>query len=1391
MTETVNSLFKPDEKKAPDKKEEGDKPASGLITPPRPGDTGHADTSGGGTHDSSEDAFRAAIGLESGNRGNTRYTTEQFNRDLGQGAGISRGQVVKFTDASGREIQGGQYHNSAGTFFKTPEGEKYRVDQSDGKYTLQPTRDGQQPITASSREVISNNFTPWRNRPRDNDGDGGDNNSGRRNRYGDGDGDNNGGRTRPRSGEGDGDNNGGRTRPRSGEGDGDATTRRPGKDGEAAVVPAVPVEKAPAVVPVVPTDKTTPVVPAVTTDKTTPVVPVATTTGDHTTPVVPAASTAARLDPTAFYNQFKGTTDADRQQRAELINSIPQEKRKEFLTQVAEVALRTDRAGADGLIKDIKQTVFRNPAVDNPGANPDRAVVTPATPVKVDGTPTAPQVIKDGTPIKDNPTRPIDVAQFVRDNPQFKPGDNPQLRPGGDPSFKPGGDPTIKVVTSVDGVIIKDGRGGQPGDGFKPDGGTRVDAAAIIAKLQNPGDGRPMGPDGKPFQPVDVVRGHGDGKDNPNPAQLAGRGPGGDQAQPLMPQQKIPGLDLNDPQTKQFLADALKQIQANKVGDFDPRNQHQNLQDILKGLDPHKIDRLQAFLNPDGKGPISDAAVGKLAAILNPTDRITGSAATDITLGQKTAIDRLTELVRGNQNLIDLQTLQTKDGRLLQEINRMVGDVNKQFGFEGKNVLTLSDIIGRSLDGTKGGERGLGLEGKGVTPTNLDPLSFTAKLTPQQEQAIRAFLDMKDSRLADVAGKNANVDTHATLRPTDMLGRPEPKVETSVRAELANRADQKADAKHEPTAKELAASKELAGKDLAAKEQPGKELAGKPDLTGKPELTGKDLGAKAELGAKGDLITKGEMAGKQDGIVRPDQIVRPDGIKDIDKGDKLDPQMPFGKNDGINATNLDGSKKVKDEKELAEKKQDEKERLEEEQQRKEAALLALMADRKIREDKEKAQKEADKLQQEKKQQDEDSRRRRYVVRERDTLESIASKQHRDGKLAPLIFEINKKEIAMKIENGKEVADLRPRQVIWLPSAFDIREFRKRMHSGSTSQSAGDGKLTAEDELAARFGTNWDGTTSGDGTESSGDSSIAAAPALSPEAVAATQSRRANIEKLLGPLSKQRPADGRIRYVVRLGDTLKAVAMKHPSLQDISLWPLLAEVNEISTETDEKGVPLAKLSRGSTVMIPTTEEIQSYRDKNGAKANPAARATKPCPHCGRASAIGASICGACAHSFNLETRPNSSASDAGMVVMQAAGFVQKPGVPLAKRPIAPETTDIEVAPVIPAPLYPDGSQLAVVQLDEQTRLTRCMIHGETPSTVVVIEVCRDNSWRAVVAYEIFSQSSMRHEYNPRGERKSVKIDLPTEAILELSNNDLKTNWKNYRDRYFAQLISLNR
>jgi hypothetical protein len=1322
-----DSLFRvADDKKPQDDNQNGvgDGNATGSGTVGRVGDPHKekGDASGSGAFESSDQALRAAAGLEGGSQ-NSRYSVSEFGQNVGQGEGISRGQVVKYTDTDGRTIQGGQYSNSEGTFFKTPEGDKYKVQLENGQYNLQPTKPGQQPIEATAKDVVSDGFGRFGSRNLDNEN----------NRNGDR------GALDPT-----------KTVPPA-----DRTVPPPADKivppADKAVPPAdttVP----PAVKTVPPADTKLPHVdktappPATVVDKNVvpdkivaPVVvpeksvvataaPITsgaadrTTTADH-----PAAALAAPAktvtDPATFYNNFKAANDQTQRDMAASLASLPKDQRANFINQVVDVGKNTDRAGAPGVLNDLRDNVKAvRGSTDNPIVAPavpavtnDRTITTPAA------VPGGGKTVTDGSQII-APTKVPDTGAVINLANINKPGT-------GDGTItinRPGGD--LKVVTNVDGVILAKGQI-PGGDSFRPDGkdrpapGQQLDPSILLSrgvdgKLQNPADRIALGPDGKPIQlPDAVLKGlgqRGDGKDSPG--GLARGKDAGDQPQALTPAQRnmISGLDLNDPQTKAFLADALRQIQATKLGDFDPRHQNRSLQDILKGFDPNKVDKLQAFLNPDGKGPINDAAVGKLTSILTQSsERVVGTAATDLTLGQKTSIDRVTEMIRGNQNLIDLTTLQTKDARLLQEINRLVGDVNKQFGFDGKNALSLGDIIGRSLDGTKGGERGLGLEGKGPLDRalGLDPLSFTAKMPPAQEQAIRALLDAK-GLTGDSRGETSRQEYAATIasRLADLTGKNEP----------ATKLDQ--------------------------------------------------LGAKTE--------------------VKAELVVRPDTKED--RPETSDHLTPFSKND-MTVPNLDGTKKPTEEKEsLVAKHKDEQARLEEDQKRREEALLVLAAERKLREDKEKQQKEQERLQERKK--DEDARRRRYVVRENDTLESIATKQLRDAKLAPLIYELNRKELALKTENGKEVVDLRPRQVIWLPSGVDIKEFRKRLHSGSTPQSTGGGKLTAEDELAARFGNNWAGTTPDAATVNSGISEDTVHDEMMSSAVAASQVRRANIETLLGPLSKQKPTDGRIRYVVRLGDTLKSVAMKHPSLQEVSLWLLLAEVNEIAPDTDEKGIPMAKLSRGSTLLIPTPEEIQAFREKHGAKSNlRAERATKTCPQCGRLSVLGASICGACAHSFNVLNKP-AVTDDAGMMVMQAAGFVGKPGATPEKRPSTPSDVTVNLEDntvVIPERLYDESTQLAIVQLDEQTRLTRFMNHGDAPSTIVLIEVSCDNAWQSVVAYEIFPKNSMRHEYNPKGERKSVRIDLPTEAILELSNNDLKANWKNYRDRYFAQLISLNR
>lgn len=102
-----------------------------------------------------------------------------------------------------------------------------------------------------------------------------------------------------------------------------------------------------------------------------------------------------------------------------------------------------------------------------------------------------------------------------------------------------------------------------------------------------------------------------------------------------------------------------------------------------------------------------------------------------------------------------------------------------------------------------------------------------------------------------------------------------------------------------------------------------------------------------------------------------------------------------------------------------------------------------------------------------------------------------------------------------------------------------------------------------------------------------------------------ETRRSNIERLLGTISSAlsgttKSASGREQVTVRLGDTLRSIALKHSSLHDVSLWKLLAQLNELSVAVDSKGVPIAILTRGMTLQLPTATEITEYRTQQAAQ-----------------------------------------------------------------------------------------------------------------------------------------------------------------------------------------------
>jgi hypothetical protein len=240
----------------------------------------------------------------------------------------------------------------------------------------------------------------------------------------------------------------------------------------------------------------------------------------------------------------------------------------------------------------------------------------------------------------------------------------------------------------------------------------------------------------------------------------------------------------------------------------------------------------------------------------------------------------------------------------------------------------------------------------------------------------------------------------------------------------------------------------------------------------------------------------------------------------------------------------------------------------------------------------KEQEEAERLEREaiklRIQQREEGKRRRYLVKEKDTLESIAIKQLKDVRLASLICEINKHLIPAKVVRGRAVRELKPRMTIFLPTSAEIEKFRYGQQpdtvvmGGSTSRD-----ITEEDkaDIAVESVSNEIITTIGSAItalKEPKEKPIDDAPASSEPAPAPNAQ------------SESLQSGERIYYSVRLGDTLKSIAVRQPSLSDPSLWALIAQVNGLSDAVDAAGSPETKLVRGMRLALPTESEIETFK-----------------------------------------------------------------------------------------------------------------------------------------------------------------------------------------------------
>lgn len=839
---------------------------------------------------------------------------------------------------------------------------------------------------------------------------------------------------------------------------------------------------------------------------------------------------------------------------------------------------------------------------------------------------------------------------------------------------------------------------------------------------------------------------------------MRGRQDGGDQANRALdalkggPNQKgIPGFDLSDKATRDFLADAMKRLEQTKG---------QRVEDIFKGLDPSKADRLTKFLtdgSPDGK--FNPARVKELMGL---SDQL------------KNPTERLYDFMKANKDAINNQQLSAKDTqRLLSDLTKMLGDVNKQLGVDGsKNALRIEDILGRKLDPTRPGERLAAMEQNGINRQmgdRADAMALMARMTPAQEMAIRQMLDLR-------AGKDP---VQTATRPTGQEGQ-------QVNRETG------------PGARFEGPQSRLDAAQAAAQNAARMDIGNRPDV--KPDMVKAEGKPEANV-AKPDAI----QAQRQ-------QDIALSGVKSADgKSDRQDAFNPQEKKDEKFLE--EKVKREKKEEEEKEKREKEEQHKREEKARLDALMLAALAEKK-RKLLEQEQKEKEKSDEKDKQRDRE-KRRRYIVREKDTLQSIATSQLRDVKLSPLIYEINKEVIQLRVENGKQVPDLKPKMIIWLPSTTEIEEFRKGGVAGARAAGTQDKKMTADEELVARFGAGWSGNKGGPSTGATAGGVPTGQPggpptipgsqpatssevtaALAASAMEAAQKKRANIESLLGPIGRAKPADGRIKYIARLGDSLKSVAMKHPALQDVNLWKLLAEVNEITTETDSKGAPVATLTRGAVLMIPSNVDVEAYRARLSGAPNAVLTAggvktagvitevaTKLCDGCGRMTVNSATICPACGAAFADGGGEDAERSDdtnprQKQPVPTIVETVQKTALEDAKTVfVQPPVADED------APTRITTGNHSMVQLNDECRIVKCDGLG----IVCQLEVSRGNGWEPVVSYEIYDEVSMRNEFTPDGRKRSVRIDLPPQAARELAGNDVDSNWKAYCGRFLGKHI----
>ncbi|HEY9679939.1 MAG TPA: hypothetical protein V6C76_18195 [Drouetiella sp.] len=361
---------------------------------------------------------------------------------------------------------------------------------------------------------------------------------------------------------------------------------------------------------------------------------------------------------------------------------------------------------------------------------------------------------------------------------------------------------------------------------------------------------------------------------------------------------------------------------------------------------------------------------------------------------------------------------------------------------------------------------------------------------------------------------------------------------------------------------------------------------------------------------------------------------------------------------------------------------------------------------------------------------------RYLVKNGDTLESIAEEILGDKRFVPLLITINRAEIIFTAISGTTEAIVYEGQYLWIPTPNEVSIHQKHYFAPNAAAVRGE-PISPAAETPIRVEELEAPTTVQE--FAARPKTFIAPPVVKPENPASTPmalvlyrlrfaGNRNSVN--LDEVKSEDQAPTRRQHKVRLGETVQSIAIHDPQINDVNMWVLVCRLNGLDTSVDAAGRPRAQLTKGESVWLPTADEIEE---------------------------------------FKVISRL--------MQIAQLAG--QNVDADMSKRftPVGKEAPEEQIS----KSLCRIDRKMVIEKIIDHCR----MIMTDNPDKSYGIKLQResvDGKWITVAAYECKEGKTYRYTYKVDGSKNCLEVGLPASVSREMAIEDFQRNWRFYYNRY---------